>query len=102
MDNFFQDYSALFGFLTIGAIVLYLAIVIAILKLPKIAKYEQGQLKLMALMAKKNGIEVVEIRTILVQSDKDFESDIAFETMLTGKEVKVTLTPQGEIREQSA
>jgi hypothetical protein len=63
-------------------IILTIMMIVAILKLPKIARYHEATMKLTALIAKQEGIDIEAIRRIVYLADKEILNDPEFEKHL--------------------
>jgi hypothetical protein len=84
MQNFFSDNPIIGALLIVGLTVLYIAIATAILKLPRIARYQLAQLKLTALIAKQQGVNPNAIQDTLKESDAGFQHDQEFQKNFNG------------------
>jgi hypothetical protein len=77
--NSFEDLGIVGILIIIAAIVITILMVIAVLTIPKIAKYQKATLKLTALIAKKNGVAIDEIKTILGSGDEKIRSEFDYQ-----------------------
>lgn len=71
----FEDLGIVGILIILAAIVILILMVVAVLTIPKIAKYQKGTLKLTALIAKKNGVEIDEIKSVLTTSDETIRTE---------------------------
>lgn len=67
--NYLIDNPEFLIILGIGVLALYIAMTVAILQIPKIAKNTKATMKLTALVAKKNGVDENEIEQIINEVD---------------------------------
>ena len=76
--------SSLILVIGLGLVILFIAMVVAVLKLPQIAKHTKIQMKLTALMAKKLGVNKEHIQDIINAIDPAVtsEDERAFEKKL--------------------
>jgi hypothetical protein len=80
-----ESVSILWVVIIIVGLIISIAMIVAILKIPKIARYERSILKLTALMAKKQGVksDLVEQALneadawILAENDNRFEKELS-------------------------
>ena len=73
----------LYVFISLALLILYIAIAVSILKLPKIKRYNEATMKLTALIALKNGVDKDLIRKIVFDADSlAINEDRTFETAL--------------------
>lgn len=74
-----EDLSIVEILIIIAVIIITVLLIIAVLKIPKIAKYQKANLKLTALIAKKHGVAIDEIKTILTNSDETIRKEYDYQ-----------------------
>jgi hypothetical protein len=71
----FENLGAIGVLIIIAVLVIAILMVIAVLAIPKIARYQKATTKLTALIAKKNGVAIDEIKSILASSDEKIRTE---------------------------
>lgn len=85
------DRLGIFGIcIIIFTIGISIMIIIAILKIPKIAKYQRALLKINALRASKEGVDNRQIETILNETDLTILPDTSYRNEVLKWEIKNT------------
>lgn len=67
-----------------AAAIISIMMIVAVLRIPQIARYHKATMKLTALMAKRQGVELESIRQTVRQADENIFQDRFFEQQIDG------------------